>query len=71
MTTNRVYRKALSYDRALEEVIRNSGTQFDPEIVKIFVKWWEDTFQNNLKLRDELYKNINSTNQGECSLNLE
>jgi len=71
MTTNRVYRKALSYDRALEEVIRNSGTQFDPEIVKIFVKWWEDTFQNNIKLRDELYKNINSSNQEECSLNPE
>ena len=44
MTTNRVYRKALSHEYALEEIIRNSGTQFDPEIVKEFVKWWEETF---------------------------
>lgn len=45
MTTNRVYRKALSYEQGLEEIVRNSGTQFDPEIVKVFVKWWEKTFQ--------------------------
>ncbi len=44
MTTNRVYRKALSHENAIEEIIRNSGTQFDPEIVKVFVKWWEKTF---------------------------
>ena len=47
MTTNRVYRKALSHEQALEEVIRNSGTQFDPEIVKVFIKWWEETFQKD------------------------
>ena len=46
MTTNRIYRKAISHEYALEEVIRNSGTQFDPEIVRIFVKWWEEHFQN-------------------------
>ncbi len=53
MTTNRVYRKALSYERALEEILRNSGTQFDPEIVRIFVKWWEDNFQNKKELTGE------------------
>lgn len=47
MTTNRVYRKALSHETALEEIIRNSGTQFDPEIVKVFVSWWEETFQKS------------------------
>ncbi len=47
MTTNRVYRKALSHETALEEIIRNSGTQFDPEIVRVFVSWWEETFQKS------------------------
>ena len=47
MTTNRVYRKALSHEHAVEEIIRNSDTQFDPEIVKIFVAWWEETFQKS------------------------
>lgn len=55
MTTNRIYRKALSYERALEEVLRNSGTQFDPEVVRVFVTWWEDTFQNDPQKKKELY----------------
>jgi len=49
MTTNRIYRKALSHEDALEEIIRNSGTQFDSEVVKIFVKWWEKNIQPKLK----------------------
>lgn len=45
MATNRVYRKALSHEDVLEEIIRNSGTQFDPEIVKVFAQWWEERIQ--------------------------
>jgi diguanylate cyclase (GGDEF)-like protein len=33
MTSNRVYRPALSYDEATEELRRCSGTQFDPIVV--------------------------------------
>ena len=47
MTTNRIYRKALSHEQGLEEIIRNSGTQFDSEVVKVFTKWWEETFQKD------------------------
>ncbi|MBI2995833.1 MAG: HD-GYP domain-containing protein [Candidatus Melainabacteria bacterium] len=46
MTTNRIYRRALSHEQGVEEIIRNSGTQFDPEIVKVFVPWWEENFQH-------------------------
>ena len=34
MRTDRVYRKALSYDAALTELITNRGAQFDPRIVE-------------------------------------
>jgi HD-GYP domain-containing protein (c-di-GMP phosphodiesterase class II) len=33
MTSDRVYRGRLSEGEALEELTRNAGTQFDPEIV--------------------------------------
>jgi putative nucleotidyltransferase with HDIG domain len=38
MTTDRPYRKALSYERLLEELEKYSGTQFDPEVVAAFKK---------------------------------
>ncbi len=37
MIIKRVYRKVFSVDEALEELIRNKGKQFDPEIVDRFV----------------------------------
>jgi putative nucleotidyltransferase with HDIG domain len=36
MTTDRPYRRALSYDRVIQELERYSGKQFDPELVKVF-----------------------------------
>lgn len=36
MTTDRPYRKALSAKNALEEIEKNSGRQFDPEVVQAF-----------------------------------
>jgi HD-GYP domain-containing protein (c-di-GMP phosphodiesterase class II) len=37
MTENRAYKRAFSKDVAVLEIIRNSGTQFDPKIAKTFV----------------------------------
>lgn len=37
MTVNRPYRKALDTERAMEELNRCSVTQFDPEVVKVFL----------------------------------
>jgi putative nucleotidyltransferase with HDIG domain len=36
MTSERVYREAISIDLALDELRRNSGTQFDPAVVEAF-----------------------------------
>ncbi len=38
MTTDRAYRKALSHEAAVAEIKRCSGTQFDPDIVVVFVR---------------------------------
>jgi putative nucleotidyltransferase with HDIG domain len=37
MISDRVYRKALSIKHAQEEIQRCSGTQFDPQVVEVFV----------------------------------
>ena len=37
MTSDRPYRKALTYQDARNEISRCCGTQFDPEIVKCFL----------------------------------
>ncbi len=54
MTTNRIYRKALSKEHALNEIMRNSGTQFDPEVVRVFVQWWENDLGNGSKKIDSI-----------------
>jgi HD-GYP domain-containing protein (c-di-GMP phosphodiesterase class II) len=38
MTSDRPYRKALTYEEARTEIVRFSGTQFDPDVVKYFLK---------------------------------
>jgi len=38
MTSDRPYRKGLAPEKALEEIERNAGTQFDPEFALAFVK---------------------------------
>lgn len=42
MTTDRPYRRALPQSHALAELERCAGTQFDPEIVRVFVQAWKE-----------------------------
>ncbi len=42
MTTDRPYRKALSFDDALLELKKNSGTQFDPQLTELFISLFEE-----------------------------
>ncbi len=41
MTSDRVYRKALEIEEARFEISSFANTQFDPEIVKTFLRCWE------------------------------
>lgn len=48
MTSDRSYRKRMSDEYAVSEIIKNAGKQFDPKLAEIFVKkvlqkeWFED-----------------------------
>jgi diguanylate cyclase (GGDEF)-like protein/PAS domain S-box-containing protein len=42
MTEDRVYRKAMTQEYALDEIRRNAGTQFDPEVVDIFIRSYKN-----------------------------
>jgi diguanylate cyclase (GGDEF)-like protein len=50
MTSDRPYRNALSWERATEEIVRQSGRQFDPDVVHAFTRC-ESVLR---RLRDEL-----------------
>jgi putative nucleotidyltransferase with HDIG domain len=41
MTSDRAYRAAMSLEEALDELQRNAGSQFAPEVVKAFVRGLE------------------------------
>lgn len=38
MTTDRPYRLALSYERVVQELRKHAGTQFDPQLVDVFLQ---------------------------------
>ncbi|MCH8949612.1 MAG: HD-GYP domain-containing protein, partial [Chloroflexi bacterium] len=44
MTSDRTYRKALRPEAARDEIIRHSGTQFDPQVVQAFLEAY-DSFE--------------------------
>nr|WP_320024625.1 HD domain-containing phosphohydrolase [uncultured Acetobacterium sp.] len=43
MTENRVYQRATDKESALREIEKNAGSQFDPEIVALFIKIMKET----------------------------
>lgn len=43
MTNNAIYKKTLNKEEAIEEMKRCAGKQFDPNIVKVFVEYLEET----------------------------
>ncbi len=45
MTSDRPYRKALSGEKAVEELEKNAGSQFDPLVVKIFIELLKESHE--------------------------
>jgi putative nucleotidyltransferase with HDIG domain len=42
MTSDRSYRRAMTEQLAVAELERSTGTQFDPEVVRVFAAAWRD-----------------------------
>ena len=53
MVSDRPYRKALPIEVAIEELKKNSGTQFDPQIVEAFLRALERSGLHSQKGRKE------------------
>ncbi|MEH7119166.1 HD-GYP domain-containing protein [Neobacillus vireti] len=54
ITSKRVYREELDLDYALNEIKSNKGTQFDPDIVDVFLRLYE---REDIK---DIYKTLNN-----------
>ncbi|MFH5881887.1 HD domain-containing phosphohydrolase [Liberiplasma polymorphum] len=47
MTADRPYRKAMTHKEAIDEIVRYSGTQFDPQLVEVFISLFESKVIDN------------------------
>jgi len=63
ITSDRPYRKARTFDAARDEIVRCSGTQFDPSVVDVFLKIPNE-------LWNELRAEINGENRSFSSFTL-
>ena len=48
ITTNRPYRPSSKPEKAVEEIVKNSGTQFDPDLVEVFLKAYKNRKLDNM-----------------------
>lgn len=55
MTSKRPYRDALPLDVVIEEIRKNSGTQFDPEIAHVFLDLLENHYDEIEKIQNSYY----------------
>jgi putative nucleotidyltransferase with HDIG domain len=61
MTSDRSYRKAMKIEEAVEEILRNSGTQFDPKVVEAFYR----AYENGLIVVENTSENIENNQKTE------
>ena len=49
MTSDRPYRRALPWEAAHDEIVKNSGAQFDPQVVEAFLQAYDEWMQREAK----------------------
>jgi len=62
MTSDRPYRQALPFSTAREEIIRESGKQFDPDVVRVFLSLPEQTWE---EIRSQVARARDRVNHGD------
>lgn len=60
MRDERSYKKPISHEEAIEELKRNSGILFDPQVVQVFLYVLNDSNQSKLSLEIPSIKNLAS-----------
>ena len=53
MTTKRSYRNALPLDVVRAEIVRVTGTQFDPEVANVFLDILDNHFDEILEIQNK------------------
>ena len=59
MTSKRPYRDSLPLDIVKEELRKNTGTQFDPELGQLFLNILENDFKSVEEIQNKFYENLN------------
>ncbi|MCX7919074.1 MAG: HD domain-containing protein [bacterium] len=54
LTSTRPYRRSKSGDEAMQIILKESGTQFDPKVAQAFEKAYLSTIRNRVKEKEEL-----------------
>ena len=52
IASDRVYRKGIGQQKALDEIVQNAGSQFDPELVEVFLRAMAKIAEENGKVSD-------------------
>jgi putative two-component system response regulator len=52
IASDRVYRKGIGQQKALDEIVQNAGSQFDPELVEVFLRAMAKIAEENGKASD-------------------
>jgi putative nucleotidyltransferase with HDIG domain len=66
MTSDRPYRRACTFEEARVEILRCSGTQFDPEVTELYSRMPDNLWQ---QLRREINQHNEQRNALQCSAN--
>ena len=53
LTTTRSYKRGWTVEEAYEEILKNSGTQFDPAVVRLFVSKFDEFKEIHKKIPDK------------------
>lgn len=57
MTSKRSYKEIITFDQAVEELIRNRGTQFHPRVVDSFIKIYKERKNDIIELSEQYEEN--------------